>query len=111
MEFDFGDAEGKLLREPSDEQTPESLYERQWALNVLARVQARVAQEYERAGKTRQFEQLRIFVMDDEQSAALPRNCSKARHYGGSSEGYGSPVTPPVPGAVKERDRADRGCA
>jgi RNA polymerase sigma factor (sigma-70 family) len=65
LEFDFGDAEGKLLREPPDEQTPETLYERQWALNVLARVQTRIAQEYERAGKTRQFEQLRIFVMDE----------------------------------------------
>jgi RNA polymerase sigma-70 factor (ECF subfamily) len=68
--FEFGDAEGRLLREPRDEQTPEFLYERQWALSIVARVQARIEQEYNRTGKTKQFEHLRVFVMEDK--SALP---------------------------------------
>jgi RNA polymerase sigma factor (sigma-70 family) len=70
LEVDFGEAEGRLLRELSDNQTPQALYEHQWALSVVQRVQTRIAREYERAGKALQFESLRVFVTDE--SSPLP---------------------------------------
>jgi RNA polymerase sigma factor (sigma-70 family) len=66
LQFNVSDAENEFLHEPPDDQTPEVIYERQWALSVVARVQVRIEREFERAGKARQFEQLRGFISGDD---------------------------------------------
>ncbi len=70
LEFDTGDAENEFLHEPPDNRTPEVIYEHQWALSVVAKVQVRIEREFERAGKARQFDHLRVFVSGDDN--ALP---------------------------------------
>ena len=70
LEFDIDDAEQRFLREPADNQTPESIYEREWALSVVERVQARIEREFERTGKARHFEHLRAFIVAEDR--ALP---------------------------------------
>jgi RNA polymerase sigma factor (sigma-70 family) len=57
--------------EPRDEETPETAYDRRWAETLIARVSARMRQEYELAGQLPRYEALRPY---------LPR--------GGSAPGY-----------------------
>jgi RNA polymerase sigma-70 factor (ECF subfamily) len=57
-------AERQYRFEPADELTPETLFERRWALALLDKVLARVRNEYESGGKLRQFEALRPFLSD-----------------------------------------------
>ena len=45
--------------------TPESLFERRWALSVLAQVMARLRAEFAAAGKERQFETMSSFLNCD----------------------------------------------
>ncbi len=45
-----------------DRLTPELLFERRWALQLLERVLARLRQEYARAEKTDLFEELKVFL-------------------------------------------------
>jgi RNA polymerase sigma-70 factor (ECF subfamily) len=56
--IDACDAEGRYLREPADETTPEQLFDRAWALNLLDAVLNRLAREHADAGRAAQFEAL-----------------------------------------------------
>lgn len=58
VSLDAFDAEDRYRREPEDDATPEKLFERRWALTLLDRVLARLAEEHEAAGKLAMFEQL-----------------------------------------------------
>ena len=55
-------AENRYSQEPAHEETPESLFERRWALALLQQVFARLRAEQERAGKLALFEQLKPFL-------------------------------------------------
>lgn len=55
-------ADSRYGLEPTDEATPEKLFERGWALTVLSEVLARLATEMAAEGKTRLFEGLRGFL-------------------------------------------------
>ncbi len=61
LSLDFGDAEGRYGREPIDDQTPERIFERRWALTVLDRALDRVARQYT-AGRRAWFDRLRCFL-------------------------------------------------
>jgi RNA polymerase sigma-70 factor (ECF subfamily) len=63
--LDEEDAEGRYLREPADEQTPESFFERNWAETVLAAVLNRLRDESSAGGRTDRFEALKGFLVDD----------------------------------------------
>jgi RNA polymerase sigma factor (sigma-70 family) len=52
--------------EPVEHETPEHLYERQWALTVLAAARARVALKFEGERRQALFEKLRPFLTGDE---------------------------------------------
>ena len=52
------DAETRYGRELADHVTPQTLFERRWALTVLDRVLARLRQEYSAAGKQELFSRL-----------------------------------------------------
>jgi RNA polymerase sigma-70 factor (ECF subfamily) len=59
VSFDAGEADGRYLREPGHDLTPERLYERAWALTLLESVLARLREEYERDGRNDVFHQLK----------------------------------------------------
>lgn len=62
----FDTAEARYGSEPSDNQTPETLFERQWALSLLQLVKSRLEEECVRTGKSVQFRQLSPFLMGEE---------------------------------------------
>jgi RNA polymerase sigma factor (sigma-70 family) len=59
LDVELGDGESRYRLEPIDDETPEHLFERQWALALLARVLARLREENEQAGKLAQFDALK----------------------------------------------------
>ena len=62
IRLDWQDAETRLVFEPEDRLTPETLYDAQWALLLLRRATRRLEQEQAVAGKTKIFRTLeRLF--------------------------------------------------
>jgi RNA polymerase sigma factor (sigma-70 family) len=61
-------AEELYSRESSGMQTPERMFERRWATNMLEQVLNRLREEYTASGRARQFECLRAFLSDDSQT-------------------------------------------
>jgi len=61
-------AEQRYSLEPRDDLTPERLYERQWALTLLARVEQRLHQEAVSAGTDVQYSRLKICLTPDERA-------------------------------------------
>jgi RNA polymerase sigma-70 factor (ECF subfamily) len=59
LAFDFQDGEHRLACEPQDPRTPESEYERQWALALLQRVLQRLREDYAQKGRGELFAQLK----------------------------------------------------
>lgn len=55
-------AEGRYSLEPADTLTPETIFDRQWALAVLDQVHGELRREFERAGRGPQFESLSAFL-------------------------------------------------
>ena len=60
VSIDARDAEGRYLVEPAHEQTPERLFERDWALTLLEEVLSGLRREYERTGRGAAFEVLKV---------------------------------------------------
>jgi RNA polymerase sigma-70 factor (ECF subfamily) len=63
--FEAVTAEGRYRREPRDEVTPETLFDRRWALLVLERALERLREEHRAAGKIELFERLKGFLTGD----------------------------------------------
>jgi RNA polymerase sigma-70 factor (ECF subfamily) len=59
-------AERRYGIEPRDDLTPERIFERQWALAVLARVQDRLQDEANQTGKRTQFDRLKGLLVGEE---------------------------------------------
>ncbi len=55
LSLDIEDYGQRYDREPSTDETPESLFERSWVEALLARVRARLASDYEKAGNEQLF--------------------------------------------------------
>jgi RNA polymerase sigma-70 factor (ECF subfamily) len=62
--LDALEAERRYQIEPVDEETPDKLFERRWAIAVIDGAMARLEQEFASAGKGRWFEQLRGFLVE-----------------------------------------------
>lgn len=60
-------AEERYRVEPADGLTPETLYDRRWALALLDRVFARLQSEWEAAGKAAMFASLRSFLSGEDE--------------------------------------------
>ena len=58
-------AEMRYILEPADTETPERIFERQWALALLERAMERLHREYEEAGKANLFERLKPLLTED----------------------------------------------
>jgi RNA polymerase sigma factor (sigma-70 family) len=70
LSLDVETAEGKYQLDPRDDLTPERLFDRQWALTLLARVLTRVGDDHAAAGKAALFTHLKGFLTGD--SAGTP---------------------------------------
>ena len=65
LSIDARDAEGRYLREPWHEGTPERLFEREWALALLESVLAQLRTEYEQSGRSNLFQVLKVILTDN----------------------------------------------
>jgi RNA polymerase sigma-70 factor (ECF subfamily) len=65
LSIDARDAEGRYLNEPAHNQTPERLFERDWALALLATVLAQLRAEYHNSGRTEAFQALKGSLTED----------------------------------------------
>lgn len=59
ISLEMRDAEGRYLAEPADELTPDRLFERAWALTLLARAVATLREKYSRKGREALFDYIR----------------------------------------------------
>jgi RNA polymerase sigma-70 factor (ECF subfamily) len=59
ISIDAADAESRYRLEPAEALTPEKIFERRWAMTLLAQVLDVLRQEWESAGRGRQFEALK----------------------------------------------------
>jgi RNA polymerase sigma-70 factor (ECF subfamily) len=82
LPFEIAAGEERFEREPRDEETPERIYERRWALSVLERAMNQLRRECEEHGRGEHFERLKGFLIggSEESYAALAREM-------GTSEG------------------------
>ncbi len=66
LSLDAGSAQDRYALEPVDSTTPEKLFERRWAMTLLARARDRLRQEFACKGKLELFEQLTEMERNDE---------------------------------------------
>jgi RNA polymerase sigma-70 factor (ECF subfamily) len=59
LPLEFGDAEGRYAIEPSEPATPETLYERRWALTLIERVLAGLRRDWVAGGRAAEFDELK----------------------------------------------------
>jgi len=69
LSIDARGAEGRFLREPSHDQTPERLFERDWSLALIARVFERLERHYTDTGRSELFRRLKPLVASDPDAA------------------------------------------
>ena len=77
------EAERKYLNEPSASQTPDQVFDRRWALTILDRTMASLRAGFTGAGKTSEFEQLKLFLT----AADAAPSCVELAQKLGISEG------------------------
>jgi RNA polymerase sigma factor (sigma-70 family) len=58
-------AEGRFQMEPPSDETPERIFDRRWALTLLARVMCRLEVEASHSGRHAQFERLKTYLTGD----------------------------------------------
>jgi len=58
-------AEGRFQMEPPSDETPERVFDRRWALTLLARVMSRLEVEASKSGRDAQFERLKTYLTGD----------------------------------------------
>ncbi len=65
LSFNCDPEEAMYVREPSTDETPETIYDRRWARRLLENALESVGQDYQRAGQGDLFEQIRQLVWGD----------------------------------------------
>lgn len=68
LSLDIEDGETRYSREPVDDLTPEKIFERYWALEVLKQAMARLKAEYVTANKTELFNYLKTYLSAEQDS-------------------------------------------
>ena len=79
----FDAAEGRYQVEPADLMTPETLYERRWALTVVERVIAAVQAKWQKTGRGAEFDVLKASLLGE----GPPGGYAAAAQTLGTSEG------------------------
>ncbi len=65
LSLEFETAERRYLLEPVDTRTPETIFDRRWALTVLDRALQRLRHEASEAGKSEQFDRLKLCLVGE----------------------------------------------
>jgi len=75
LPLEFSSGEERYQREPGHDETPERIFERRWALEVLDRVVEKLRDEFVHHGRPEHFERLKVFLLghSDAPYAALAR--------------------------------------
>ena len=68
VSIDVTEAEGWNMPAAVEQATPESLYERRWALSLLENVMSKLRTEFDEAGKANEFDRLSTFLNRDSES-------------------------------------------
>src|SRR5678816_1251986 len=63
LSLEFDGAEGRYRFEPVENDTPQTLFERRWALTVIERALAEVRKEWESASRVSEFEALKSCLL------------------------------------------------
>jgi DNA-directed RNA polymerase specialized sigma24 family protein len=63
--LDFGSADSHLRIDPAAGLTAEEFYDQQWAITLLGQIMERLETEFVRSGKSRQFAELKGFIIGD----------------------------------------------
>jgi DNA-directed RNA polymerase specialized sigma24 family protein len=63
LPLEFSSGEDRYQREPADDETPERIFERRWALTVLDRVVEKLRDEFVHHGRPEHFERLKVFLL------------------------------------------------
>lgn len=79
LSVDFDEAESRLRLEPSHEQTPEVIFEKQWALTLLDRVWAVLREEFVRAHKAEQFDRLHVYLTGEKSAVTYAEVAEELR--------------------------------
>jgi RNA polymerase sigma-70 factor (ECF subfamily) len=67
------DAEGRYLAEPAHDLSPDRLFQRRWALDLLAGVLERLEREFQQAGKGPLYERLKAILVWTDEGASYSR--------------------------------------
>ncbi|MFK7766232.1 MAG: RNA polymerase sigma factor [Mariniblastus sp.] len=72
LSLDFNDADSRYRLEPGHGETPELIFQKQWAKTLLSQVHAALQKEFAARGKAHQFEKLKNFLAgkNDEETLA-----------------------------------------
>lgn len=65
LSFDAPNAEDRYRQEPSEEPSAELLFDRRWASTILDTVIRRLRGEFDRAGKSERFDDLRALIFQE----------------------------------------------
>jgi RNA polymerase sigma-70 factor (ECF subfamily) len=69
LSIDARDAEGRFLREPSHDETPERVFESDWAISLIGRVFDGLERHYRETGRSQLFQRLKPLVSSDPDAA------------------------------------------
>jgi RNA polymerase sigma-70 factor (ECF subfamily) len=70
LSLDFDSAESRLFLEPAHDDTPERLFDRQWAITVLERAMARLREEHTAGDRLALFERLKSSITAGDDAAS-----------------------------------------
>jgi RNA polymerase sigma-70 factor (ECF subfamily) len=70
LHLDFEAGERRFSLEPTHEVTAEKVYEQYWALTLLDRVFARLGDEFDQAGKEKDFNCLKVYLTGEAGAAS-----------------------------------------
>jgi RNA polymerase sigma-70 factor (ECF subfamily) len=83
VSLESGRAEDRFKLEPPSDETPETVFDRRWALTLLDRVMSRLKAEARQAGKTSSFDGLQTYLTGDQPQLTYAQTASEL----GISEG------------------------
>ena len=66
LPLEFETARSRYLKEPHEDSTPESIFDRRWAQTVLDRVFSRLRADFSGRGKEELFDRLKVHLVGDE---------------------------------------------
>jgi len=68
--LDAASAEDRYQLDPADEASPERIFERRWAETLIDTVTRRLQAEFAEEGMAKRFEELKVFLLADEEPAS-----------------------------------------